>query len=136
MTILWHRVILLSALSYLIYAAILGGKYIVYFEMDENRVVHAQLPRQFNKMKRLAGVAIIAGFLTQNLTLMGNSFLASTHSSTISNWKAVKSVKSVRGRHVIYVNETLFKNQVYAEDEDFNFVENYIRQHCQNAKIS
>ena len=38
-------------ISYLIYAAVMGGKYIVMFEMDEKGVNHMQLPKQAKKLR-------------------------------------------------------------------------------------
>ena len=37
--------------------------------------------------------------------------------------------------HLIRLNETLSRNQVYAEDEDFAFVASYIKARCRNAKV-
>ena len=125
----------LSVVAYLIYAAINGFKYVVVFEMDEKQIIHIQSPRQFKKMDRIMEAGFWLGFLTDNLVLMGNSMLAQGNNSVTSIWKNVKSVKSVRNRNVIYVNEMFLKNQVYVEQEDFDFVENFIRLHCVNAKI-
>ena len=49
--------------------------------------------------------------------------------SSSSEFSRVKKVKAVRSRHVIYVNQTLEHDQVYAEDPDFDFVLNYICGH-------
>ena len=38
-------------------------------------------------------------------------------------------------QRLIRLNETLNRNQVYAEDEDFAFVADYIRTRCRNAKV-
>ena len=46
----------------------------------------------------------------------------------------VRKVKGVKRRNLIKVNEPFFFNQVYAEDEDFDFVFNYIRSHCPKVK--
>ncbi len=127
--------LVLSVISYMIYAVAVGGKYIVYFEMSEEKIVHTQLPRQYNKIKRAAGVAIIAAFLAENLLLASNAFLVASRNSSVSEWNRVKSVKSVRRRQVIYVNELLNRNQIYAEEPDFDFVEGFIRSHCTGAKI-
>jgi len=34
------------------------------------------------------------------------------------------------------VNETLSRNQVYAEEEDFAFVADYIKVHCNHARVN
>ena len=37
--------------------------------------------------------------------------------------------------NVIYVNEGLERNQVYAESADYDFVMDYISQRCENARV-
>ena len=59
------------AVSVLIYAAIMGGKYCVLFEMDEQGVRHIQHPKQIKKAQALADLAVLAGFATGNLSVMG-----------------------------------------------------------------
>ena len=66
--------------------------------------------------------------------MAGTGMLAATRSSSFSEFELVKTVKSVRHRHTIYVNQTLLHNQVYAEAPDFDFVRDYIIRHCTNAK--
>ena len=51
-----------------------------------------------------------------------------------SELKNVSGLKVRKGRHTIYVNQTLNKNQVYAEDADFDFVERFLKEHCPGAK--
>ena len=52
-----------------------------------------------------------------------------------SEFRVVRKVKAVRWMHLIMVNEFLSRNQVYVEDEDFDFVYDYISKHCPKAKI-
>lgn len=44
--------------------------------------------------------------------------------------------QDVKSRHVIYVNQVLGHNQVYADDADFDLVRNHIVEHCPNPKIT
>ena len=44
----------LTILGYIVYVLMVGGKYIVLFEMDEEGVTHTQQPKQFTKAKALA----------------------------------------------------------------------------------
>lgn len=52
-----------------------------------------------------------------------------------SEWGKVKSIAVYPNRNTIKVNETLNKNQVYALDRDFEFVKQYVLDHCPNAKV-
>ena len=120
----------LILISYPITVLMLGGKYVVFFEMDEEGVTHYQAPRQFKKAQAIGVMSMLAGALTRNLSTFALGTYVSAVNSMTSTWSKVKSVKSVPKRNVIYVNELLFKNQVYAADEDYAFVDNFIRTHC------
>ena len=125
----------LILISYPIAVLVVGGKYIVFFEMDEKGVAHIQAPRQFSRAQAIGVMGMLAGALSGDLSTFALGMHVSATNSMSSSWEAVKSVKGVRSRNVIYVNELLIKNQVYAEDEDFSFVESYIKSHCTKAKI-
>ena len=56
-------------------------------------------------------------------------------SSSTSVFKDVEIVKVRRKRNTIHVNYKFDKNQVYAEDADFDFVEKFITERCVKAKI-
>ena len=47
----------LSIVSYLILAALYGGKYQVLFEMTEDSVTHIQMPKQFKKAENVTCLA-------------------------------------------------------------------------------
>ena len=119
----------LVAISYFLYAAMQGFKYCVMFEMDEDGVKHTQMPRQFKKAQAMSLVLILAGMATKNPGAAGQGMLAGAKSSMVSSFSHVRSVEIFRKRNVIKVNEKLGKNQVYACDQDFDFVVNYIKSH-------
>ena len=131
--ILFAGILILSAISYFLYALIaLGGKYCVLFEMDEKGITHTQAPKQFQKAQVMA---LIAGPTANNLSTLGNAMIVGSRSSMSSDWSKVRSVQCLPRRGVIKVNELLNKNQVYVSEEDFEFVRDYIVSHCVNAKI-
>ncbi len=128
-------VFVLSLLGYGIYAAILGGEYQVIFEMGEDKIYHIHAPKQFRKAQKSAIILGLIGVMSGNLTLMGESLYVGTNNAVSSTYRDVKKVRSVRKRNVIYVSELFMKNQIYVEDEDFDFVENFIKSRCVNAKL-
>lgn len=119
----------LVAFGYIVYAAIQGFKYCVIFEMDEDGVRHTQMPKQFKKAQAMGLMETLAGVAVGKPGLAGAGLLSATKQSMFSSWSKVKSVKIDRKHNVIKVNEKLNKNQVYAEDEDFTFVTDFIRAH-------
>lgn len=119
----------IGALAYLIVAAQNGWRYCVMFEMDEKGVTHTQMPKQFKKAQGMAKVLVLAGIVTGNAGRVGQGMMIHGHSTICSSWDFVKKVKILRRYNTIKVNERLFKNQVYAEDADFDFVANFIKEH-------
>lgn len=116
----------LVVISYLIYAAIMGGKYIVMFEMDDEGINHKQIEAQARKARKIGSAAFIAGAASGNLSTMGAGMNVRTE--MYSQYNLVKKVKPYPRRNLIKVNNVLQRNQVFAHDEDFEFVLNYINE--------
>lgn len=117
------------AFGYFIYALIMGFSYYVMFDMDDEGVVHTQMPKQFKKAQAMGWIAFIAGMVAKKPGVAGAGMLAASKQSMSSEWSKVKSIEIFRRRGVIKVNSLLNYNQVYAEPEDFEFVENFIKSH-------
>ena len=124
----------LVIISYLIVAAMYGWKYIVLFEMDEGKVVHIQMPKQVEKAQAAGWLSAMAGLAVGNVSAAGPGLLAASHSTSTSVFRNVRTVSGSRRFHTIKVNQRLDKNQVYAEDADYDFVWEYITKRCVNAK--
>ena len=124
----------LAIISILIMAAVFRGKYVVLFEMDEKEVVHIQMPRQVKKAEVVGLITALVGLAAKNPTTIGVGMLAASKSKSTSVFANVRRVKARRWRNLIKVNQLLFKNQVYVSDEDFDFVYDFIRSRCINAK--
>jgi len=125
----------LGLLAYIVLAAVYGWKYIVLFEMDEKEVVHIQMPKQFDKAQAVGWLTALAGLAGKSLPAMGAGMLAASKNSSTSVFADVKEVKGVRQQHTIKVNQMLNRNQVYADDPDYDFVWNFITGRCPQAKI-
>ena len=123
----------LTIISILIMAAILG-KYVVLFEMDEKEVVHIQMPRQVKKAEVVGLITALVGVMAKNPTTIGAGMLAASKSTSTSEFAKVRHVKARRRLNLIKVNQLFNKNQVYVADEDFDFVYNFIKTHCPNAR--
>ncbi len=122
-----------TALGYSVYAAIMGGKYCVVFEMDEVGINHRQTENQAKKAKKLGAVTAAAGAAAGSFSAMGVG-INSTRTEMYSEFAGVKRVKAYPRRNLIKVNGTLSHNQVYAVPEDYEFVKSFIISHCTNLK--
>ena len=125
----------LGLIAYIFLAAVYGWKYIVLFEMDEKEIAHIQMPKQFDKAQAMGWVTALAGLAGKSLPAMGAGVLAASKNSSTSVFADVKEVKGVRQQHTIRVNQMLNRNQVYADDPDYDFVWEFITKRCPQAKI-
>ena len=120
--------------AYVIVAWTYGWKYVVLFTLDEKEVVHQQMPHQMKKAKVLGALTALAGAAAGKPGVVGSGILASSRSTSTSVLANVKSIKARRRLNLIKVNQLLNKNRVFVPDEDFDFVYDFLCQHCPNAK--
>ena len=131
--IVFAGMVALVGVSYLIYAAIMGGKYIVEFEMDENGVNHRQVEKQAKKARKIGAAAAIIGAASGRPGAVGAG-IAATRTEMYSEFAKVRRIKAYPRRGMLKVNAPLNHNQVYALPEDFEFVRGFIASRCPNAK--
>ena len=122
-----------TALGYSVYAALMGGKYCVMFEMDEKGINHKQIPAQAKKAKKIAGATALAGAASGRLTTVGAG-INSARTEMYSDFSRVRKVKAFPALNLIKVNGRLSRNQIYASKEDFEFVKKYIKERCMNIQ--
>ncbi|MBO4433681.1 MAG: hypothetical protein J5852_09135 [Clostridia bacterium] len=122
-----------SLTGYFLYAAIMGGRYVVDFTMDEKGVLHSQTKEQAKKARKIGAATALLGASRGNITAIGIGANAQ-RTEMYSEFSKVRKVKCYRRRGLIKVNGVLNRNQVYASKEDYNFVKEYIISHCENIK--
>ena len=126
--------LVLTTIAYLIVAAQYGWNYIIMFTMDEQGVLHEQIPAQKEIAQKIGKTVAGTGVLTQSPGRVGQGMLIANHTSLASDFKKVRRVKPLRKWHTIKVSEPFAKNQIYCDSEDFDFVLNYILEHCPKLK--
>ena len=133
--ILFGIFVVLSIVGYLLFAYIIGGKYCVVFEMDEEGINHKQHQKHVKKSELIGAITALAGIAGGRIGTVGTGMLAAARTSMLTYFDDVKELEILPKEHLIRLNETLSRNQVYAEDEDFKFVADYIKARCRNAKV-
>ncbi|MBR0451204.1 MAG: zinc ribbon domain-containing protein [Oscillospiraceae bacterium] len=123
----------LSVPSYYIVTKANNGKYTVLFEMDDEGIDHTQI--KTDKAKALELLALFVGGIAKSRGATASAALSASGGSLYSRFSKVKKVKAYPKKNLIRVNGTLIHNQVYVRDEDFDFVYQFIVDHCPNAKI-
>ena len=126
--------LVIGYIAYVIVAWCYGWKYVVLFTLDEKEVVHQQMPHQMKKAKVLGALTALVGAAAGKPGVMGSGILAASRSTSTSVLANVKSIKARRRLNLIKVNQLLNKNRVFVPDEDFDFVYDFLCQHCPNAK--
>ena len=126
----------IALIAYVIVAWCYGWKYVVLFTMDEKEIVHQQMPRQVKKAQILGALTSFAGVAAGKPSVVGTGYLAASRSTTTSELANVARLKPCRKMNLIKVNQLLNKNRIYVPDEDFDFVYDFLCQHCTNARFS
>ena len=125
--------LVLSIPSYYIVTKANNGKYTVLFDMDKDGIDHTQI--KTDKQYALDILTIMAGSAAKSFTAAGAGLLSSAGGSLYSRFSGVKKIKAVRNKDLIKVHGRFMRNQVYVAQEDFDFVYNYIVEHCPDARI-
>ena len=121
----------LSIPAYYIVTKANNGKYTVLFEMDDSGIDHIQI--KTDKALALEKLTMLAGAVSGNSSAMGSGALSASGTSLYSRFSKVKRIRAVPEKHLITLDGTLVKNQVYVDDADFDFVYDFIVKHCPNA---
>ena len=94
--------VVLTIIGVLITAVILG-KYVVLFEMDEKEVTHIQMPRQVKKAEAIGLITALVGAMAKNPTTIGTGMLAASKTKSTSVFANVRRVKARRRLNLIKV---------------------------------
>ena len=127
--------LVITVLGYLLYSYMMGGTYCALFEMDENGICNKAQEKHIKKAELISAITVIAGIASGRPGVVGTGMLASARTSMYTRFDSVKELEILPKQHLIRLNEKLSRNQVYAEDEDFAFVADYIRTRCRKAKV-
>ena len=123
--------IILSVPAYMIVARVNGNVYTVMYEMDDNGIEHIQL--MTDKAKALEYLTVLSGLKGRNLTLTATGINRITRNSLYSDFSKVRRIITVPEKNLIRVNGLFTRNQIYVEEDDYQFVADYIQSHCPKA---
>ena len=113
-----------------------GWKYSILFIMDEQEVVHKQLPGTEGKARAIGKLTALAGAGDGKVGMAGMGVLVANRTSMSTSYSSVRRIIARRRRHLIKVRERFSRNMDFVADEDFNFVYQYLCDHCPNARKS
>ena len=134
--ILMAVVFVLGWVAYFFVSWYYGWKYSILFIMDEQEVVHKQLPGTEGKARAIGKLTALAGAGGGKIGMAGMGILVANRTSMSTSYSSVRRIIACRRRHLIKVRERFSRNMVFVADEDFNFVYQYLCDHCPNARKS
>lgn len=123
----------ISLLGYLIYAAMMGGRYTVEFIMDEKGITHRQTADGAKKAKKMGAFTAALGASRGNFGAV-SAGIAAQRTQLYSEFSKVRRIKCNRKKCIIKISSLFNHNQVYTAPEDFDFVKDHIISRCENAK--
>ena len=126
---------LICMFSYWLVSKIYGGTYVMIYDMDEEGISFSQTADQAEKTKIIAGFSSMAGAATKNYGLMASGFAVANNTSAHSSFAKVRKVTVKRKDNLIDLHSPFLLNMIYVDDENFDFVEEYICQRCVKARI-
>ncbi len=126
--------LVIGYIAYVIVAWTYSWKYVVLFTLDEKEVVHQQMPRQVKKATVLGALTAMVGAAAGQPGVVGTGILSASRSTSTSVLAEVARIIPCRRLHLIKVNQLLNKNRVFVPDEDFDFVYDFLCQHCTKAQ--
>lgn len=103
--------------------------------IGEKGIAHIQQENQAKKVRWLSEIIVLLGVMSKNSTTAGAGLLAGSRTQMYTGFDKVKSIEAGRSRNVIKLHALLNHNQVYVRREDFDFVLEYIKTHCEGAKM-
>ena len=126
-------IFVLSIPAYYIVAKANNGMYTVYFEMDDAGVDHIQI--KTDKARALEILTFFVGGAAKNRTTTAAGMLSATGGSLYSRFAKVKKIGVNKANNLITLSGPLMSNHVYVDDDNFDFVKDYIVRHCPDATV-
>ena len=117
-TIVLAILLVLSLPAYYLVTRANNGKYTVLFEMDERGIDHTQIKTDKARAMELLTILSAAG------------------GSLYSPFVSIREIRTDPEKKLIRLQSLLISNQVYTEAEDYDFVLNYIVDHCPKARVN
>ncbi|MBO4538557.1 MAG: hypothetical protein J5694_06840 [Erysipelotrichaceae bacterium] len=125
--------IVLSIPAYYIVTKANNGMYTVLFEMDHDGIDHVQIKTE--KARALEKLTIFVGLAAKSRTGTAAGLLNAAGGSLYTKFNTAKRIGLYPGKHLITLKGGMLRNQVYADDEAFDFISNYIISHCPKARV-
>ena len=113
-----------------------GWLYGMIFRMDEEGITMRQVSDQAEKSRMISRAVALTGALTHNIGTMAAGAAGAQSTDVRSVFRKVTGVSGNRLRNRITLRTFLSFNMIYADDEHYDAVFDYIARRCPNARIT
>lgn len=111
------------------------GNYFMLFKMNEEGINFTQVEDQ-QKQNELIGLTSMAvGMATGNYGLVGTGLAVSENNSLYTRFDKVRKIKIRRVDNLIGLRTFITYNMIYVDDDNYEFVLEFIKSRCKKAKI-
>lgn len=125
----------LLLMSWAFIMAVYGGRYEVEFVLNDEGVLCRTQAKQAKKNRLINALAVGAGLISGKPAVAGAGLLAGARQSVYLRWSRVTRVKYCPGRRTILLRGGWTENiGLYCTKENYQEVEELVRQKCLNAK--
>ncbi len=116
---------------YLVFVPVMGGRYTVVFEMDEDGISHIEMPKKTDKMFVLNTLGVMAGIASGNLSVAGANLMAASRKRMYTGFKNVRKIILYRKKGAMkLVANDMTRNLIYAPSQDLERVYQMILERC------
>ncbi len=112
------------------------GTYVMLFSMNDEGVTFTQTDDQQQINRWIGMFSSVASAASHSASFASGSFITAGSGRVTTRFVRVRKIQVCRSDNLINVSTLLTRNLVYADDEDFDFVKDYIISHCPKAQVS
>lgn len=128
-------VAVVGALSYMLWAKMLGGTYIADFEIDEEGASHLPTAKEVKYTNAVATAAALSALIAGTWGTAVAASAAAAGQQARSTFKSVRQIKVDRAHNDIRLTEFMLFNHFYVAPQDLDFILNLFVERCPNAQL-
>ena len=104
-------------------------RFIMLYEMDEEGITFMRCEDDTRKTQNIGELSAWIGLLTKNYGLIGSGLYVANNESARSKFSKLYFITADQKNDMIALGSFLLYNQIFVEQEDFEFVLNFIETH-------
>ncbi|MBQ6149123.1 MAG: hypothetical protein IJI83_06230 [Oscillospiraceae bacterium] len=128
-------IVVISYFAYWLVSKYFGGVYTFIYEMDDETLHYYQPEDQKEKTQNIGAAATIVGLATKNFGTASAGMMTANGVNETVRFEKIRKVGKKEDQNLITMSGLIMHHMIYADDVDYDFVYDFICEHCTNAKI-